>query len=415
LKILTIVWSIGVGGTERAAVNYAIGYKQHGHDSKMLVLGEGDERLMDLQEAEVDTCFVKRDARNEDEVYASFKTWGPDIIHLHNFNVAFIPYLDKVKNVFTKVVETNHFSRPVYDESYKAISLSMQLSQWGYWKYNRWMKNAAYIPHVALVPNIINAKKFIAPSKENISAFRQLHGIPADAFVAGRLGQAHPSKWDSRIFDVIEKTVKQENRIYFFFVGLPAVMKKELEEKSEFIKSRIKLIDSIHGDENLSLYYHSLNCFAHISKIGESFGFVLAEALMCKVPVITMLTPYHDNAQLEVVEHNYGGLCVIDTSSFVSSVMQLYNSQEECERFRKNLDNHWIEKKFGATAVVPKQVEYFKQLLNGKQIETLNVNEVIKNCFSLYGATGYIRYLFLKIYNCRLSFIFLKSLKKLFR
>ena len=357
MKILTLVWSIGIGGTERAAVNYAIGYRQQGHDSKVLVLGEGDERLPDLVEAGVDTSFSKSDIRGSESVFASLKMWCPDIIHLHNFTNAFIPYINKLKSANTKVVETNVFSRPNYDEGYKIVSLSMQLSGWGYWKYANWMKGAAYTPQSAVVPYIVFEKKFATPSKEHINAFIKSHGIPEGAFVAGRLGQAHPSKWDSRIFEVAEKTVKPENSIYFFFVGLPGVMKKELEEKSEFIKSRIKLIDSIHGDENLSLYYHSLNCFTHISKIGESFGYVLAEALMCKVPVITMLTPYHDNAQLEVVGHNYGGLCVTDTSSFVFSVMQLYNSPEECERFRKNLDNHWIEKRFGATAVVPKQVE----------------------------------------------------------
>ena len=175
------------------------------------------------------------------------------------------------------------------------------------------------------------------------------------------------------------------------------------------------MIDAIKGDDNLSLYYHSLNCFTHISKIGESFGYVLAEALMCEVLVITMLTPFHDNAQFEVVGHNHGGICATNTNEFVSAVMQLYHSHEDCESFRKNLGNHWIEKRFGAAAIVPTQAEYFKQLVQGKQIETLKVNGVIKNCFSMYGLTGYVRYLFLKMYNHRLSFIFLKGLKKLLR
>ena len=412
MKILTIVWSIGVGGTERAAVNYAIGYRQYGHDSKVLVLGEGNERLAELQEAGVDTCFSQEDKRGAEIVFAEFNKWAPDIIHLHNFTNAFLPYLDKIKTESTKVVETNHFSRPNFTEEYKAVSLSMQLSQWGYWKYTRWMKNAAYIPQVAIVPNIINAKKFTTPSRESISSFLQLHGIPANAFVAGRLGQAHPSKWDSRIFEVAERTTKPENNIYYLFVGMPAAMIKELEGKTDFIKSRIKLIPSIDGDENLSLYYRSLNCFAHISKIGESFGYVLTEAMMCSVPVITMLTPFHDNAQFEVVEHNYGGICVTDTKGFVSAVMQLYNSPADCEQFKKNLSEHWVENRFAAAAVTPKQIEYFLQLRAGKQITARDVSAVIKNCFAMYGASKHIMYFFLKLYNCRTSFLFLRCIKR---
>lgn len=45
-----------------------------------------------------------------------------------------------------------------------------------------------------------------------------------------------------------------------------------------------------------------------MTRIGESFGIVLAEAILCGLPVVTLQTPYADNSQAEVVGHNIGGL-----------------------------------------------------------------------------------------------------------
>ena len=65
MKILKLVWSVGPGGTERAAVNFAAGYKIYGCDSRVLVLGEGDERQKELENAGVDVCFLLKEKRNE--------------------------------------------------------------------------------------------------------------------------------------------------------------------------------------------------------------------------------------------------------------------------------------------------------------------------------------------------------------
>ena len=407
-----MVWSIGIGGTERAAVNYAIAYRQNGQNSKVVVLGEGKERLAELLEAGVETSFVKFDNRGQDAVLSDLKAWKPDILHLHNFTSGLVFYIDRIKNTQTKVVETNVFSRPNYDAAYRVVSLSMQLSDWGYWKYTKWMKGAKYVPETTVVPYVIFPNKFLSQPKKRIELFLQSHGIPAGAFVAGRLGQPHPSKWDMKILKVVEATVCPDNMIYYLFAGMPTNIIQELKNKSAFVQSRVKLIEMIEGDQNLSLFYHSLNCFTHISKIGESFGYVLAEALMCGVPVITMLTPFNDNAQLEVVGNNHGGLCVTSTKKFIAAVKQLYNYPKDCSRIKNNLAMNWISSRFSADAVIPKQINCYRQLLNGAKITPLNVDDQVKQSFTLYGMHNEIGYFFLKFFNSRSAFRFLKWVKK---
>jgi hypothetical protein len=54
--------------------------------------------------------------------------------------------------------------------------------------------------------------------------------------------------------------------------------------------------------------YSSMDCFVHGAQIGESFGMVLAEAMLCGCPVVTASRPHKDNSQVEVVGHRRGGV-----------------------------------------------------------------------------------------------------------
>ena len=383
MKILTLVWSIGIGGTERAAVNYAIGYKKFAHDSRVLVLGDGHERYPDLQEAGVSTTLVTVSPTPVQEILRELKLWSPDIIHVHNYTVALLKYLNSIKGKQTKIVETNVFSRPNFSPDYRVVNLSMQLSGWGCWKYTRGMKNAGYCPQVSLAPYIVDVHNFIEPSAMQVKSFLSLHNIPASAFVIGRLGQAHPSKWDVRIVEVIRKTIHPDNNIYYLFVGLPGNLAELISKQPRFFRSRVVSIDKIEGDKNLSLYYHSLNCFAHISKIGESFGYVLAEALVCKVPVITMLTPLKDNAQYEVVGLGNGRFCVTNTHQFIEAVNKLHANQAQSSFLKNNLNSR-IEGRFSYNVIIPRQIELFTTLLANKRLPVTDVSGVIRGCVKCY-------------------------------
>lgn len=417
MKIVTLVWSIGIGGTERAAVNYAIGYKKFGHDSKVIVLGEGYDRYPALEEANVETVLVCQSPQTINQILSEFKAWQPHIIHIHNYTDDILSYINLIKSKNTKVVETNVFSRPNYNKNYQIVNLSMQLSAWGYWKYTRWMKKTKYCPEVAVVPYIVDGAKFIKPSTTEINNFLISQNIPASSFVIGRLGQPHPSKWDIKIIDVIKKTILSTNNIYYLFVGLPNNLEDLINKQSPFFNSRVIKIKKIEGDEKLSLYYHSLNCFAHISQIGESFGYVLAEVLLCKVPVISMVTPLKDNAQLEIIGNGFGGFCTATSKDFINKIKFIYNNKTVSDSLKINLDG-WIENRFSYEAVIPSQIKLYESLLTNKKNFKISVNHIIKANFELYGIKKTPLILLSKFVN---SYHFyniimqIKSLKKNFK
>lgn len=411
MRILTLVWSAGPGGTERAAVNLAIGYKLYGCHSRVLVLGEGDEREKDLAAAEVDAIFLLKDSRSEKEIIDEIKNWAPDIIHIHNLSPALHQYISQLRNEQTKVVETNVFSRPVYDKNYRWVDCSLQLTSWGYWRYTRLMKAAPHKPVVSVVPNIVATNKFADSGKEAVLSFREKHGIPQNAFVAGRVGQAHPAKWHEGIIDIINATIKPGNDIYYLFVGLPKNLTGIVNRQNDFFKSRVKLIDAVEGDERLSVCYCSMDCFVHWSAIGESFGYVLAEAMQCGVPVITMLAPFKDNGHFEVVGHQKGGICVVDKKNFIQAVVDFYNNPSLIAGFKKQLANGWVQKRYSFEAVMPGVVKMYRALLNGdKPTGNYNKNEV-DNFFSFYKQKSKIKPMLLKMANTSFFYRLVKAVK----
>lgn len=411
MKILTLVFSIGTGGTERAAVNYAIAYRQAAHDSRVLVAGEGHDRKQELEEAGVETVLLTEAGVDREKVLQSLQRWSPDIIHLHNYGDAYLPFIRLLKAPHTRVVETNVFSRPQYTVGYRQVDLSLQLSRWGYWKYQRWMTGAAWVPRMAVVPYIIMGNRFALPETAAVSAFRAQHGIPADAFVAGRIGQPHPSKWDRRILDIAAATIRPENNIWYFLVGLPANMRAELQRMPAWLQGRIVLLDAIRGDRQLALYYHSLQCMVHLSAIGESFGYVLAEALSCRVPVVTLLTPFRDNAQYEVVGHRLGGFCCTTVQACVEAVQALHDTPSLREEIRSRLPG-WVEQRYSPEAVIPHLVEQYCKLSAGESPELPETTSLVKDVCRLYGWKGRLLYPALLIYHHRITYRLLQFIKR---
>lgn len=65
-----------------------------------------------------------------------------------------------------------------------------------------------------------------------------------------------------------------------------------------------------------------------MARIGETFGIVLAEAILCGLPVVTHQTPYSENSQAEVVGHLRGGLVANRYGGIIAALERLYLEPE---------------------------------------------------------------------------------------
>ena len=328
MKILTIVYSIGPGGTERAAVNYSIAYKKYNCDSRIWVLGEGLERKPLLDKEGVITyldCYGGNHESNLNELLA----WQPQIIHVHQFDERLSLIFKKFKLIGSKIVETNVFSRPRYSKDYELVDVSFQLAYWGVWKYLRWMRNEPRRPICLRVPYLISNTAFFQASTVDKLDLKEKLGIPVNAFIAGRVGQPLTSKWDRSIFKVIDELISKDDNIYFVLVGMPKEFKSDYEKLPSKIKLNLKIIDPVSDDKLLACLYSIFDVFVHISKIGESFGYVLIESMACGCPVVTLCTPFKDNAQFEVVGDGMNVNRVVLRSQISKSILNIKTSKDK--------------------------------------------------------------------------------------
>jgi glycosyltransferase involved in cell wall biosynthesis len=399
MKILTLVYSLGIGGTERAAVNYAVGYKNYGCDSKVLVLGNGFERVSDLNRAGIDPILVLKSDKTYDSIISDLIFWKPDIVHIHNFQKGLFVIINEFKLNGAKIIETNVFSRPSYTKEYRSIDLSMQLSMWGCVKFSMWIKNSNFdIPYI-LTPYIVNSENFLTNRIDLRNLFRERYNIPENAFLVGRIGQPLINKWSFSLIAIVRKLLFQDPNIYFVLVGVPDLIKNKLLADAKSFQSKIIFIDILIGDEALSEFYQAIDCFAHISKIGESFGYVIVEAMLFKVPVVSMLTPLKDNAQYEMIGNVERGVCVTSEKQFVAAILNLKNNVNLYTQMKLSLER-WVESRFSESIIIPNLLIKYHAIIN-KSNTSFNLNkDLLATQFNLWGFRKlYLYPIFILIHN----------------
>lgn len=193
MKILTIVFALTKGGTERAAQNFAEAYHEIGHDSRLLALYELGPRYDEIKN-KIQVYYKASDSNLE-----NIKKWSPDLIHIHSHRLKKEDVdlaLNYLNNDKLKIVEQNVFSIP--SPWSKKIDISFQLSQWALWLYN--IRGGAK-HNTAIVPYPLKCSNFKPQSEEKINNFRKKYNIPQKAFLIGRIGQAYIGKWSEIIIN----------------------------------------------------------------------------------------------------------------------------------------------------------------------------------------------------------------------
>ena len=319
MKILTVIYSLGKGGTERSAINFAIGYSNLNHDSRILVTKKFGIRKSVLEANKIKIYQLKSISDQEE-----IKDWIPDIVHFHSHGMDQFDF-DKISELTSKAkfIETNAFTTPT--PWIKKIDLHLQLTEWCYWRFMRKTKNK-YKDKTGIIANPILCNDFYKANKKDISKFKKKYGIEECAFILGRVGQAIDSKWSPLLIKIFDKLCMQNDNLTLLLVNPSSEVKKAVEI-SKF-KKNIKIIPIIKDINQMRICYSVMNIFLHISRIGESFGYVIAESLLCETPVVTLHTPWADNSQSELVGNRKGGFTVFQKKNFIKAVQMLINNEK---------------------------------------------------------------------------------------
>lgn len=296
IKILTVVYSFGKGGTQRTAQNFAIGYSRIGCDSRVLGTRLNGPRSQYLHEEGIPLYFLDNKLNCQE-----ISEWCPDVVHVHSHGIDSSQF-DLIRSLCdrAKFVETNVFSCP--SPWSQDLLISYQLSHWCHWLFSTRSNHQFYSE---VLPNAVDTNSFCRSSLANRIAFRSKYGLLESDLIIGRVGQSFEGKWSPFLVDVFEEIRKNTHNLKLLLVNPPrSVLKRSCSSR---FSSDIIHIDRLDGDTSLADCYSSIDVFVLIAGQGESFGMVLSESLLCETPVVTVATPWADNSQGEVVGNCIGG------------------------------------------------------------------------------------------------------------
>lgn len=314
-RVLTVLRMLGNGGTERAAVTFALEYARAGLASAMWAVEGGDPWIEELVAAGVHVVRGPGGMREAVDC-------RPDLIHLHANGLEENLVRGLVSSTSSVVVEQNVFARPSPWE--ELLQCSYQLTPGQLALYMSRTKRPQ-LP-LAVVPNPVDTNAFYRDPDAG-QKWRSSFGVPAEAVVIGRVGQPIPSKWSPLLFTAFDQVAARRSDTWLVVVAPPKIALHQIARMAS--RARVVVVPTIETDPGLRAAYSAMDIMAHAASQGESFGYVVAESMLCEVPVVTLSTPWGDNAQTELVKSGVTGIVAHTSREFVQSLQRLVDSPNE--------------------------------------------------------------------------------------
>jgi glycosyltransferase involved in cell wall biosynthesis len=361
MNIIFIGNELGYRGTPRYLINCAALARQAGHKVLIWALDEGG--------AAEQTCAklgLPVQIGFSEKLFADAAKFAPRIAHIHRegwVSARWNALLRRLKQTTEcRILETNVFGRADLTRN-DPIDLHAQISRWDLWRWRHWFwpirRPSIYLPYC------VDTTAF-RPVPDSARTFRQRHGIGDDAFVVGRLGK---TDWDE-VRTAIQLAMKRNLRIVFASVDDYSGTEEDFSSWPQELQSRIVQVPCLQGAEALSAFYSACDLTVNFSPIGESFGYVVAEAMACGTPVVARSKPLLDNAQIEIADSICGAYPVKDARTAARVIMDCANTPPTPEQKQRCRDS--IVKRYSLEVFAPRLEKVYQTLatnLQGRELE----------------------------------------------
>jgi Glycosyl transferases group 1 len=331
LRILTIVRDLDVRGTQRAAQTFSLAYKRAGPEVAVLAHVAGGPRRRILEEAGIPVFVGAAELKRALAAAADFR---PNVIHIHrggNSDARETEILRRLGHSDRIVLETNVFGQVDYSSCPELIDVHMQISGFCLWRWLLRLGKKARDHIGVLVPYPVQTSDFTRGSSEERKMRRLSWGVPVNAYLCGHVG----FKSSDRVFEGFERLAVRDPSAWLVCVALPSEMDERVRALPKSIRGRVVRLPATEDDRELRDIFSAFDCLLHAPSIGETFGYVVAEALLCGVPVVSLSRPHHDNGHLEVIGHGEGGLIAGSSKHFAEAVLQLRSNEALRDRVRR--------------------------------------------------------------------------------
>jgi glycosyltransferase involved in cell wall biosynthesis len=361
MRILVINYDLGPGGTQRAAANLACAYHAAGLQTAFLAFKQLGPREEDLKKNKIPVFKTALEAA----------AWQANILHIFRWGhpeEETIQILKQLKKPGCKVVETNVFSFGDTTKDSSIIDLHMHLSKWCFWKWQKQIAHMKPAPRACVMPFIVDDKPFFPLTNAEKIKVRESLEIPANAFVLGRVGQPSMGKWSLELLDVFKKLSEKFPQIYLVTMGMPKEMASVVNSWPQELRTKVKLLEFSSSNEDLRQAYGTFDVFAHWANIGESFGMVIAEAMLCECPIVSLSTPRADNTQIELIAD--GGIVANNKNAFENSIALLLKNPELKSRLGKQ-GRQSILNRYTAAKIIPQAIKVLEAVLKSAPLSSV--------------------------------------------
>ena len=176
----------------------------------------------------------------------------------------------------------------------------------------------------------------------------------------GRVSRPDDNKWHKICLKIVPKVYKRIPESQCLIMGISEQKRTLLGSLG--LANRVQLFPV---SLDVASFYQKLDVFTHGSRVGETFGCVIAEAMANRLPVVTVSTPQRkkSNAQIELVEDGDTGFVRQFGWSYANAVVELLQN----EPLRVKMGRRGYEKareQFEASLVTRKLEQIYRDVLD---------------------------------------------------
>lgn len=347
MKIVQVIPDFGIGGTQKAGCVLAKGVAAAGHEA--LVIGRGGgPRYLETPPPRVRHLIVDP---ADDAAYArEILSHTPDVVHLH-YGGYDEPLIKALSDAGARVdgspmlVATPIFGRPPKDLKTLDRTRTCLIGAYMLYRQRHWlgMSTEQAIRHGIGVVHINSFEETDPPQStldppEVRAARRAEMGLPADAFVVGRVGRNTTEKWSPTHEAMIDRLMQDHEKLCWLSIGMP------VDSGADRLKARWgeRFVNLPESPDFLVLAkaFAAMDVQLFFSPYGECFSTTICEAAAVGCPTIAGANPVRDNGQSEQLIDGVTGYLVASTAQARKLVAQLLNDPEQAQRLKQRTFEH---------------------------------------------------------------------------
>lgn len=328
MNILCITGT-GMGGTEKAAYLFAECLALRGHT--VVMHAEPDHWLAEALNKAGGTVICLSNI-TENYIHLVHKH-QIDVIHQHVSGYSdqreLYRALDQLGDKRPRLIQTNVFGRLMEHHDHNHVDMrmfvSLTIGMQAFQRPRLLDGPPVSTKHTVLFNPLSPAETMEA--EVDRAAFRAAHGIAEDDFLVVRVGRTGLkwARWECEAFQLARRKNPRLRML---------MMEPSADIASDIASGRYGPDIRVEAERQDSGYlinlYHSADLMLHASKYGESYGYTLAEGMVAKLPIITLATPWGDNAQTELVRHGCNGYVCGSIRGMAAALLELSHNPERC-------------------------------------------------------------------------------------